>query len=158
MIKKPKKIILLLRQITILSIIFLMLIFLLSFKRIHKPGKSILIASEKSGYKNQLVKLLTEELKKENIYIEVIDDLSLLRDIKINDWKSIIIINAIRARRLYWDVENFIEDNNMDNKIVLINTSKSGKFKTDHNIDAITAASDINQIDKVKDMILDRVK
>ena len=158
MIKKIKKKILLLEPIAILSIIFLMLIFLSSFKRINKPDKSILIASEKSEYKNQLVKMLTEELKKENIYIEVIDDLSLLRDIKINDWKSIIIINAIRARRLYWDVENFIVDNNMDNKIVLINTSKSGNFKTDHNIDAITTASEMNQIEKVKNMILDRVK
>ena len=158
--KKIKKKILLLGSILIFSIVFLMLIFLLSYKRFQKLNKSILIASEKSDYKNQLVKMLSEEFKKKGFYIKVIDvtyDSTSIDSIIIDDWKSIIIINSIKARKLNWYVENFIVNNNLDSKIVLINTSDSGDAKTDHNIDAITTASNMNKIDTIKDLILDRV-
>ena len=138
-----------------------MLIFLLSFKHFQKINKSILIASEKSDYKNQLVKMLSETLKKKGFYIKVIDvtyDSAPIDSVKIDDWKSIIIINSIKAGRLNWYVENFIVSNNLDSKIVLINISDSGDAKTDHNIDAITTASNMNQIETIKDLILDRVE
>jgi hypothetical protein len=160
MTKKIKKNILLLGPIVIFSIVFLMFIFLLSFKGIQKPNKSILIATEKSDYKNKLVDMLSEEFKKKGFYIKVIDvtysSIS-IDSVIIYDWKTIIIINSIKAGRLNWYVENFIMNNNLDSKIILINTSDSGNAKTNHNIDAITTASNMNQTDTIKDLILDKV-
>jgi|GEM_PF-4731048 len=142
------------------SIVFLIFIFLFSCKYIKNPNKSILIVSEDSEYKNQLVKILLKELKKKSFFIKVIDvtyESTSIDSVIMDDWKSIIIINSIKARRLNWYVENFIVKNNLNSKIVLINTSDSGEAKTDHNIDAITTASNMNQIGTIKDLILDRI-
>ena len=152
-----KKKILLSGVIIISSLIILMFIML---KFVQNPAKSILIVSEDSQYKNQLVKILSEEFEKKNITIKVMDvsfEGYLLDDIIVDNWSSIIILNTIRAGKLNWFIENFIVKNNFDNKIVLINTSDSGDTKTDHAIDAITTASEMNQVDTVKDMILARV-
>ena len=156
--------------IVILSFIFIIFIGLLSYKiifsqkkiesfEINTPNfdKHILIASQGSKFKNQLVKIFSDELKMENFYIKVID-VSLLKNIKISNWQSIIIINAIESGKLEKNVDNFIQKNSLYNNIILVITSGSGKFMLkDYDIDAISTASRMKNIENIKNLIIDRI-
>jgi hypothetical protein len=156
--------------IVIFSLVFLMFVLLTGFKIIFSQKKiesfevnsstlkrHILIASQGSKFKDQLVKNLIEELNKENVYIKVID-VSLLDNIKSSEWESIIIINAVESSKYNKNVNQFIQNNFSNNNIILIATSGSGKFKIqDYYIDAISTASKIKDIDNIKAFIIDKV-
>lgn len=154
--------------IVILSFIFLIFISLLTFKfifsqrkietvEINSPDveKHILIASQGSNFKDRLNKILLDELKVKNPYIKVID-VSLLEDIKSSDWESIIIINSIESGKMQKNVVQFIQKNNTENNIILINTSGSGRFEL-NDYDAISTASKIENLDNIIKQIIDRI-
>ena len=156
--------------IVLLSFIVLSVISLMCYKIIFSQkkmesfelndiyfDKHILIASQGSKFKNQLINDIINEFKGEEIYIKVID-VSLLNTTKYPDWDFIIIINAIEANKLSESVDQFIKKNNSDNNIILITTSGSGKFKgRDYNIDAISTASRVKNIDNIKKLVIDKI-
>ena len=157
--------------IVIFSLVFLMFVLLTGFKIIFSQKKiesfevnsstlenHILIASQGSKFKDQLLKDLIEELKKENVYIKVID-VFLLDNIKSSDWDSIIIINAVEASKYNKSVDHFIQNNYSNDNIILIATSGSGKFKIqDYYIDAISTASKIKDVDNIKNLIISKIE
>ena len=156
--------------IVILSFIVLSVISLLSFKVIFSQKKiesfeindvnfdrHILIASQGSKFKVQLVKDIIDVLNDEKVYIKIID-VSLLNTINYTDWESIIIINAIERSKHAESVDQFIKRNNSGNKIILVATSGSGNFKVKgYNIDAISTASRMKNIDNIKNLVIDKI-
>ncbi len=154
--------------IVLTSFVFLIFISLICLKLFFSQGKietlevnnpdfekHILIASQGSKFKKQLNQILLDEFKGKNIYIKVID-VSLLKDIKSTDWKSIVIINSIEASKMEKNVVQFIKENYSRNNIVLVNTSGSGNFKL-KDYDAISTASSSGGVENIKKQIIDRI-
>ena len=154
--------------IIICSLILLIFISLISFKLVFSQRKitafelnapsiknHILIASQGSKFKNKLNEILLDEFKTKNVYIKVID-VSLLKNINPSDWKSIIIINTIEARKMEKNVAKFIKENYSSNNIILIITSGSGNFKL-KDFDAISTASNMKNIENIKKQIINKI-
>ena len=139
--------------IIICSLILLIFISLISFKLVFSQRK--ITASQGSKFKNKLNEILLDEFKTKNVYIKVID-VSLLKNINPSDWKSIIIINTIEARKMEKNVAKFIKENYSSNNIILIITSGSGNFKL-KDFDAISTASNMKNIENIKKQIINKI-
>ncbi len=126
---------------------------------INKPDNNthILIATQGSKFKEKLVEKVIGNFNNKKVYIKGID-VSLLNNININDWHSILIINSIESGKLEKNVEKFIQKNITEEKIVLVTTSGSGKWKSDdYEIDSISTASKINKLESLSRVILEKI-
>lgn len=117
----------------------------------------LLIASQGSDYKIKLVNKITNELKEKDIYIKIID-ITELSNINNEKWDSIIIINICEKWKMQKSVRIFLSDSKNIDNIILITTSGSGTWKTKkYNIDTITSASEMENIDNIKNLILSKL-
>ena len=119
----------------------------------------LLIATQQSSFKDEVVKKVVDELKKEKINI-LVTDVTKLGEIKRSDWDAAIIITTVQSGQIQEDSHRFLE-NNIDNMshIGVVYTADSGDWKSnDLDIDAISSASNIVNIESVIDRILDKSK
>lgn len=119
----------------------------------------LLIATQQSRFKDGVVKKVVEKFKKEKINI-LVTDVTKLGEIKRSDWDAAIIITTVQSGQIQDDSHNFLEDN-IDNMshIGIVYTADSGDWKSkDLDIDAISSASDIINIEFVVATILDKSK
>ncbi len=117
----------------------------------------VLIATQQSDFKDSIVSKIMELLKEDNCYIKVID---------LNDWeneipedyKSIIIIGAVKMGKLNSNADKFIETIQQKEKIILLASTNSGKWKSKMEIDSITSASEIIKVDSIAQNITDKIR
>lgn len=117
--------------------------------------KKVLIATQKSDFKDLVVKNVIKHYEEQDIYISVID-VTKLTDIKAEEWDRIIIFSAIRYYKLNDTVDQFIKNEKDSNRIFLYNTSNSTQLKTD-NIDTVTSASQKIDVDKCTSVIINLI-
>ena len=92
---------------------------------------------------------LVESLNDESVYIKVIHT-SVLDQVEIDYWKSIIVINTCVADKLQKSVTNFLSRVPDDYPIFMVITAGDGRWMpTDLHVDAISTASRISKIDEI---------
>jgi hypothetical protein len=155
---KKMRVILIVIGIIIISLLTARFVFaqgVISQFEINSPDlkQKILIASQESKFKTDLVSSIVNGLKTKDIYIKVIDVTS-LTGIVPRDWNSIIIINTCEAGKLQKNVIEFFKKYPDDKRMILVTTSGSGIWKPDDiSIDSISSASLNDNIPEISDSI-----
>jgi len=114
---------------------------------INSPDLStkILIATQKSTYKDTLVTTLINDIKSPKTYIKVID----VNDLKRNEtalFDAVIIIHTWEMWKVPKSVSKFVSEKSESDDLYIIGTSGSGDLKIE-GIDGVSSASMINNID-----------
>lgn len=121
----------------------------------EEEGKKILIATQGSKYKNRLTSALVAELKDENNFIKIIDvyDFS---SINVEDWDVIVVLHTWEIWKPPVPVKDFISKIDNKTQLVVHTTSGDGEYKYP-GVDAISGASEIKNVDKVKEKLLQKI-
>lgn len=163
---KILKIVLLATGCIILVLIILFLIYLWMNKQgviesseIGNPEfeRKVLIASQGSEFKNALVKGLITKLEQKQIYIKVLD-VTVLSEMSEDEWDAVVLIHSVEINKLQPDVKAFLDRAHDLDKVILINTSGPGTWKTDdYDVDIISSASNKEELSVLTKDILERL-
>jgi hypothetical protein len=99
----------------------------------------ILIATQKTEFKDAVMQAITEHFENQNIFISVID-VRQLPDIDAAEWDKIVIFSAIKMYKFHPGIVKFLEGQNNTGKIFMYNTS-GGTVMSSDGIDTVTSAS-----------------
>jgi len=103
--------------------------------------KTVLIASQGSRFKNELVDSVVARLKRKLLAIKVVD-VTTLQDEDEADFCAFVIIHTTEKWVLQPDVKRFLDRSRDLKKILLVTTSGQGEWRTkDYDVDVITSAS-----------------
>jgi len=119
----------------------------------------LLIATQKSEFKEAIVSKVVKGFEENNIFIEVID-LANLSNKLTEDYKAIIILNDYKFFQINRQAKKFLKNlNDYDRKkIVLLTTAGSPKLMIKSSeVDAISSASKISNTDTISDKIIQKV-
>lgn len=117
----------------------------------------ILVASQGSDFKKQLVDKLVNSLKNQSIYIKV-TDVTRLSTVDLEGWNAIVIINTCEGGIMQKDVSNFLDNNKDINKVIVLTTSGSGVWQPkDIKIDSISSASRKQDINKINEYLYNKI-
>lgn len=120
-------------------------------------GQKVLIASQGSDFKNAVVESLTQYLREKPVYVNVIDVTALAKVIE-DEWDAVVLIHTTERWKLQPDVKAYLDRSEDLSKVVLLTTSGSGRWKTkDFNVDVITSASKMSEINSVLKKIISRL-
>ncbi len=143
------------RIIIIIGIIIVLLIALFGIYLLsHRQGviktseivnpearKTVLIASQGSKFKNELVDSIVTRLKNKPLAIKVVD-VTTLQEEDETDFPAIVIIHTTEKGQLQPDVKKFLDRSKNLKNILLVTTSGQGDWQTkDYHVDVITSAS-----------------
>ncbi len=115
----------------------------------------LVIATQQSKFKDEVIRKVVEELKKEEVNILVMDvtELPKLEDEK---WNGLVILTTVESGQIQEDSHEFLVNHQKDfGRIGLLYTADSSKWKEKNiNIDAISSASRNQNIETcVKNML-----
>jgi hypothetical protein len=119
----------------------------------------LLIATQKSEFKEAIVSKVVKSFEGNNIFIEVID-LADLSNKLIEDYKAIVILNDYKFFQINRNTKKFLKNINdyERRKIVLLTTAGSPKLMIKSSeVDAISSASIIANTDTISDAIIQKV-
>ena len=117
----------------------------------------VLIVTQGSDFKDALVSGIIESLKKQSIYIKVID-VSALPEVAEDMWQALIIINTCEVGKMQSDVRHYLSEAKEPDKVILFITSGPGNWKPeDSSIDSISSASKMTQVDSAVTHIMDKL-
>ncbi|MBC8193083.1 MAG: hypothetical protein ISR87_00910 [Candidatus Marinimicrobia bacterium] len=121
-------------------------------------SEKILIATQGSTYKNEVVQRLAEKLSSREVYIKI-TDVSNLDSIAPSAWSNIIILNTSIADNMNSHVRQFVDRVGPSDKIMVITTSGGGDFTPPNlEVDGITTASKLNETEKMATRIFQMVR
>jgi hypothetical protein len=121
--------------------------------------KRLLIATQKSEFKDAVVNNVVAGLESERIFIEIIDVSNLLTQ-EADDYHAILIVNNYRYFRINRDVSHFLErtEQPVKKKILLLNTAGNpGRVDEGLGVDAISSASAMEEAQDVSDRIVQKL-
>ena len=133
----------------ILFIILISVYILINWQGVIEPYQTgnpnatlkVLIATQGSEFKNNLLENILQKLDNDTIYLSVIDCTSLQKE-NASEWNAIIIIHTTKAHKIPRYVSRFLGSLQDFSNIVLISTSGGGdEVITEFEIDAISTAS-----------------
>jgi hypothetical protein len=119
----------------------------------------VLIATQKSEFKEAVVSKVIEDLEKNDLYIEI-SDLSELAKKSAKEYEAIVIINSYKYFNFNKHVRNFLENTDKleQKKVVLLSTAGTPKWADKgEELDAMSTASKIDEVDNVSMNIVQRV-
>lgn len=120
-------------------------------------GKRVLIATQGSDYKADLVSALIKGLEGQANYIKVIDVTS-LDEVDHSDWEAIVLINTCEAGKMQPDAVSFLERVDGRERVVVVTTSGDGGWvPRNDSYDTISTASEKGNIEPVVDTVLARL-
>ena len=118
----------------------------------------ILIASQGSEFKNNLVKTLVQELETEDNYLNIVD-CTKLDDENESNWDAIVIIHSAQVHKMPKEAELFLKRSVNLSKVILVSTSGAGDDKIkDFEVDAISTASRISITYKVINWLIPTIE
>ena len=118
----------------------------------------ILIASQGSEFKDNLLKNLVQELETEDNYLNIVD-CTKLDDENEPDWDAIVIIHSAQVHKMPKEAELFLEQSSDLSNIILVSTSGAGDDKIEgFEVDAISTASRITITHKVINWLIPRIE
>ena len=117
----------------------------------------VLIATQKSQFKGEVVSEIKKALGKNIFYIKVVD-VKWLPNESVDHYSAIVILNRCMAGRPDPRVESFIDNIQDKNKLVVLTTGRLDSWKPDSpEVDAITSASTMSETGVVASTIADKV-
>ena len=117
----------------------------------------VLIATQQTKFKKQVVSEIRKSLKQNSIYIKTVD-LKNLRYQDTNEFSAIVIINRAMAGRPDPRVESYIDYEPQKDKLIILTTGMLDAWKPDtEGVDAMTSASVLNKSDRIAKMIVNKV-
>jgi len=119
-----------------------------------EPNK-ILIATQGSEYKDELVANLIDSLRPRQLYIKVVD-VSALPNVSVASWNAIVIIHTWEMSKPPEQVQSFLGENEKSKKLIICTTSGDGNETID-GIDGITGESDPTNLSERTREILKRI-
>jgi len=120
-------------------------------------GQKVLIASQGSDFKNAVVESLTQYLREKPVYTKVID-VTALAEVNEDEWDAVVLIHTTEKWKLQPDVKAYLDRAEDISKVVPLTTSGSGEWKTkDFNVDVITSASKMSEMNSVLGKIISRL-
>jgi hypothetical protein len=118
---------------------------------------SVLIATQKTKFKQAVVSEIRKALNENSIYIKMVD-VKNLRYQGTRDFSAVVIINRALAGRPDPRVESYIDNEPKKNKIIILTTGILDAWKPDtESVDAMTSASVISKSDKIAKKIVSKV-
>lgn len=115
----------------------------------------VLIATQGSVFKDNVVEQVITSLKPKEVHIKVID-VSSLANVREGEWSAILVLHTWEYSKPQMDVDNFVKNLKMKNKLIVVTTSGSGMEKIE-GIDAISSASKRDEVAIICDLILERI-
>lgn len=118
--------------------------------------KRVLIATQRSEFKNAVVAAVVQRLRQRPIYIKVID-VSLLPGMDEADWNAVVVLHTWEYGEPQFDARDFLLREKVPDKVVVLTTSGAGDQKIE-GVDAITTASVMTQVSANADAITARLE
>lgn len=117
----------------------------------------LVIATQKSKFKDEVLRQAIEELKKQEVGIFV-TDVTRLSELEDSEWAGMVILTTVESGQIQEDSHEFLKKHKNDyNRIGLIYTADSNSWKhQDIEIDAISSASIKKNIDPCVLIILEK--
>jgi hypothetical protein len=119
----------------------------------------LLIATQKSEFKEAIVSKVVKAFEGNNIFIEVID-LATLPNTQTDNYKAIVILNEYKFFQINRNAKKFIKgiDDNDRKKIVLLTTAGSPRLMVKGSeVDAISSASKMADTSTISNLIIQKV-
>jgi hypothetical protein len=127
---------------------------------IGKPDAphKVLIASQGSKFKSQLLEALIRNLRSEDIYLSIIDCTSLKED-QAENWNAIVIIHTTKVHQIPKYVKTYLDKLKNYSNVILISTSGGGdEIVTGYDVDAISTASRLQDIEIIAGLTDKKIK
>ena len=119
--------------------------------------KSVLIATQKTKFKQALISEIRNALNNNSIYIKVLD-VKNLRYQGSQHFSAVVIINRALAGRPDPRVEIYIDNQPQKNKIIILTTGILDAWKPDtEGVDAMTSASVLSKSEKIAKKIVSKI-
>lgn len=123
-----------------------------------KADRRVLIATQRSEFKEAVVSRLVEDLEKDLCYVKVIDLKKLEIDLA-RYYDAVVVVNTCKAWRLSGGASKFVKAFPDKDKVVLLTTAGGEDWKPKSvEVDAITSASKEQKADPVADEIARKVR
>jgi len=123
-----------------------------------KADQRVLIATQRSEFKEAVVSRIVEDLEKGLFYVKVID-LKKLRQEPATDYDAVVVINTCKAWRLTGGASKFVKEFPDKDKVVLLTTAGGEDWKPKSvEVDAITSASKAPKAAPVAEEIVGKVR
>lgn len=123
-------------------------------------GPIVLVASRGSEFKKALVDQLCQSLATSGMAHRTVG-VGDLKNIKTDNYHAVVVISACLAQGLDSDVDLFIGQQKKNATIIHVITSADGDWKPDaqdHDIDAISSASELTDVDAVVRNVIRKIK
>ena len=118
----------------------------------------ILIASQGSEFKNNLLNNLVQQLETEDNYLFVVDCTKLDSE-TVTEWDAIVIIHSAQMHEMPGAAELFLKRAADHSKVMLVSTSGAGDDKVEgFDVDAISTASHIEITHKLLNWLIPRIE
>ena len=123
-----------------------------------EEGIKLLIAKKESEFKNAVVEKVKQEIEKANITVELID-IKLLKKQSVDKYDAVVIINEVRAWHLNRHTRSFLRklDSTQREKVIMTSTAATDWKTKEKGIDAVTVASETNNINSIAKEIIKKV-
>ena len=123
-----------------------------------RADQRVLIATQRSEFKEAVVSRVVEDLEKDRFYVKVID-LERLEHEPAKDYDAIVVVNTCKAWRLTGGASKFVKAFPDKDRVVLLTTAGGEDWKPKSvEVDAITSASKDQKADPVAEDIVARVR
>ena len=120
-------------------------------------NSKVLIATQASQFKDEVIAEIKKALGQKIFYIKVLD-VKWLPSQSVDDYNAIVVLNRCMAGRPDPRVENFIDNIQDKNKLVVLTTGRLDSWKPESpGVDAITSASTMSEAGAVARTIADKV-
>jgi hypothetical protein len=122
--------------------------------------RRVLVASRGSDFKIAVVAKLREVFQKDSIAVKFIG-IDGLGDEHAKDYSAVVILNTCIAWGLDRHVNNFLDDNPEQSRMVILTTSGDGGWMPDmkhRTFDAIASASKKDKTDEIAGIIVSKVR
>ncbi|RDU24696.1 hypothetical protein [Anaerosacchariphilus polymeriproducens] len=115
------------------------------------------LAAQKSGFKEEVVKQVVDKLKKEEIQIRVMD-VTQLSELDDSEWDGMVILTTVESGQIQKDSHKFLKTHvNEYNRIGVVFTADSNSWKQkDIDIDAVSSASLNRNVNSCVDSVLEK--
>lgn len=124
-----------------------------------ESAAQILIAAEKSEFKDAVVEKITKDAEEKELSAKVIE-LKQLPDESVDAYEAVVIVNTVWAWRLRGDAKKFLKDltEEQRGKVILVSTAADESWETkQEGVHAITSASKMNNVDKVSGFVVEKL-
>jgi hypothetical protein len=116
----------------------------------------ILIILQKTTFKAELARILTEHYSSASLFTEVAD-FNMLPVVKPQDWTAVIILQSWEDWQPQPEITNLIKRAEPKDKILVVTTSDTGQEKLE-GIDAISSASTVDNARQTADKVIARIE